>query len=187
MNNRPASSSPWFNPIPKHDFNVGYDFNHESQATKYFCKRVMQYWLQEYHMDGYRFDLAKGFTQKNTLGNTAAWGQYDAGRIAIWKDYSDFIRSVDPSAYIILEYFAENSEEKELANYGMMIWGNLNNNYNQTTMGYVSSSDLSWGYYGARGWNDPNLVTYMESHDEERLMYKNLQYGNSRALIMSKT
>lgn len=179
VNNRPAANSPWFNPIPKHDFNVGYDFNHESNATDYFSKRVMWYWLEEYRFDGFRFDLSKGFTQKNTLGNTAAWGQYDAGRIAIWKDYADHIWSVDPSAYVILEHFADNSEEKELANYGMMIWGNLNNNYNQTTMGYVSSSDLSWGYYGSRGWNDPNLVTYMESHDEERLMFKNLQFGNS--------
>ena len=29
------------------------------------------------------------------------------------------------------------------------------------------------------GGTVPNLVGYMESHDEERLMYKNLQFGNS--------
>ena len=39
-------------------------------------------------------------------------------------------------------------------------------------------SDFSWGFYNSRGWTEPNLVTYMESHDEERLMYKNLNFGN---------
>jgi len=60
----------------------------------------------------------------------------------------------------------------------MMLWGNANWNYAQASMGYESDSDFSWGYYGKRGWTQPNLVTYMESHDEERLMYKNLQCGN---------
>ena len=66
----------------------------------------------------------------------------------------------------------------------MMLWGNANNNYNEATMGYLPDSNFSYGYYGStaqggRGWNSPNLVTYMESHDEERLMYKNLTFGNS--------
>ena len=30
-----------------------------------------------------------------------------------------------------------------------------------------------------RGWINPYLVTYMESHDEERLMYKNIQLWKS--------
>ncbi len=74
INKRPSANSPFYNPIAKHDFNVGYDFNHESQATKAFTKRVVNFWITEYKIDGFRFDLSKGFTQKNTLGNTAAWG-----------------------------------------------------------------------------------------------------------------
>ena len=30
-----------------------------------------------------------------------------------------------------------------------------------------------------RLWNDPHLISYMESHDEERIMYKNITYGNT--------
>ena len=125
---------------------MGYDFNHESQYTKSFSKDVMKYWLTEYKVDGYRFDLSKGFTQVNTLGNTSLWGQYDASRIAIWKDYLDYIRSVDEDAIIILEHFASNSEEKELSNYGMLLWGNLNYYYHEATMGYTNSnfSDISY-------------------------------------------
>jgi len=178
-NNRPSSTSPYLNPIAKHDFSVGYDFNHESTYTKTYLKETVQYWLQEYKIDGFRFDLSKGFTQNNTLGNTGAWGNYDAGRIATLKDYADFVWSVNSNAYVILEHFADNSEEKELANYGALLWGNLNYNYAQNTMGWNSSTDISWMSYKARGWNNPHLIGYMESHDEERLMYKNLQFGNS--------
>ncbi len=59
----------------------------------------------------------------------------------------------------------------------MLLWGNLNHDYSEAAMGYQSS--LSWGSYKTRGWAYPHLITYMESHDEERLMYKNLMYGNS--------
>ena len=175
---KPAANSPWFNADATHPFNVGYDFNHESAFTKYFSKRVMEFWMQEYRIDGYRFDLSKGFTQRNNPNNVGAWGNYDQSRVDIWKDYYDFMKGIDASTYCILEHFADNSEEKVLSDYGMMLWGNLNHNYAEATMGYVSTSDFSWGYYKNRNWLNPNLVTYMESHDEERQMYKNLTFGN---------
>jgi hypothetical protein len=58
----------------------------------------------------------------------------------------------------------------------------MNYNYNEATMGYNTSdkSNFSWGSYQYRGWNKPHLITYMESHDEERLMFKNTSYGNSQ-------
>lgn len=176
-NNRPAENNLWFNPVPKHDFNVGYDFNHESTATKYYVDRVNAYWLSEFKFDGFRFDLSKGFTQTNTLGNTQQWGEYDQSRIDILERMANKLWEVDPDAYVILEHFAENDEEIVLSDFGMMLWGNMNYEYNEATMGY--QSDLTWGSYFARGWDDPHLVSYMESHDEERLMYKNMQYGNS--------
>lgn len=55
----------------------------------------------------------------------------------------------------------------------------MTDQYNQNTMGYGSGSEITGVYHGTRGWSVPNLVGYMESHDEERLMYKNLQFGNS--------
>lgn len=177
FNNRPAANNPWYNiQSPNPVFSWGYDFNHESQATKTFVDRVNRFWLTEYKFDGFRFDFTKGFT--NTPGDG---GAYDLSRISILKRMADKIWETDSAAYVILEHFADNYEERELAAYGMMLWGNSNYNYNEATMGWHSNSgsDFSWGYYGMRGWTKPNLVTYMESHDEERLMYKNLLYGNS--------
>ncbi|SNT34453.1 Por secretion system C-terminal sorting domain-containing protein [Ekhidna lutea] len=182
----PTSENPWFNTTPKHDFNVGYDMNHESQYTKDYVDRVVTYWLEEYNIDGYRFDLSKGFTQRNSLGNVSLWGQYDASRIAIWKRIADVIWAEDPSAYIILEHFAENREEKELSEYGMMLWGNMNHTYINAAKG--SSASLSQTYYVDRGWSDPHLISYMESHDEERLMWEvqkshGLNYSLERAKL----
>ena len=68
-NNKPAANNPWLNPDAKHPFNVGNDFNHESMATKDLVNRVTKYWLQEFHIDGYRWDLSKGFTQVNNPTN----------------------------------------------------------------------------------------------------------------------
>ncbi len=175
--NSPAANSPYFNQVPKHPFNVGYDFNHESAATQYFVDRVNRYWLEEFKFDGFRFDLSKGFTQFNSGGNVGLWGQYDQSRIDLLTRMADTIWASFPDAYVILEHFAENSEETVLSNYGMMLWGNMNHEYNEATMGY--SSNLSGATHISRGWNDLHLVSYMESHDEERLMYKNLQFGNS--------
>jgi len=180
-NNRPAPNNPFFNSIPKHDFNVGFDFNHESIATKKYISRALKFWLDEFRIDGYRFDLSKGFTQKNSLGNVSLWGQYDPSRINILNSYVDTIWSVNPKAYVILEHFADNSEEKTLSNRGFMLWGNSNYNYNEAAMGYFDSgkSDFSWISYKERGWSQPKVMGYMESHDEERLMYKCSQWGNT--------
>jgi hypothetical protein len=176
---QPTAESPWFNQIETHPFNVGYDFNHENQRTRQFCKRVLEHWLEEYHIDGYRFDLSKGFTQNNTLGNIGAWNAYDQSRVNILNDYHNHIQSTEPGAYTILEHLGDNSEEQVLANNGMMLWGKMTTQYEQASMGFTDNSDLTWGVYTSRGWSSPELISYGESHDEERINYKNQNFGNS--------
>lgn len=191
-NNRPAANNPWFNPVAKHAFNVGYDMNHEKMETRYFVSRVINHWLNEYKIDGFRWDLSKGFTQTQTCDNNGgncnvgAWSNYDASRVAIWKRYYDTMQVKAPGSYCILEHFADNNEEKELSDYGMMLWGNANNSYSQAAMGYTDQSDFSYGFANVRNWTNPYLITYMESHDEERLMTKNLLYGNSSGSYNAK-
>ncbi len=178
-NNRPAANNPWFNVTsPNTAYSWGNDFNHESQATKDFVDSVTKYWMTEYKIDGFRFDFAKGFT--NTSGEGTP---YDASRIAILKRMADKIWEVNSKAIVILELFADNNEEKELTSYGngMLVWGNANYNFCEAAMGYNESgkSDFNWASYQKRGFTKPGLVAYMESHDEERQMFKTLTYGNS--------
>src|SRR4051812_1668865 len=178
-NNRPSSNSPWFNPVAPHAaISFGYDFNHESDATKYFVDRVVEHWLLDYKFDGFRFDFTKGFTQKVTTTD-AALSAYDSSRVRILKRIQDSIQSKSPNAYMIIEHLAENSEGKDLVALGMMPWGNMNYNFNEATMGWVGTSNFEWAIHEKRGFSQPLLISYMESHDEERLMYKNIKYGNS--------
>lgn len=177
--NKPASNSPWYNVDAKHPYNVGFDFNHESPATKYFVKAAIKHWMQQYKIDGFRFDLSKGFTQNFTTGD-GPFAAYDASRVAIWKDYNNFIKSIDPNFYVILEHFADASEEKVLAEDGMMFWANINHNMNEATMGWLNDSDFSWGFFNKHNFaKSENLIAYIESHDEERLTYKNINFGNA--------
>lgn len=174
---RPSADSPYFNQQATHPYSVFFDFNHESPDTKAFVDRVCKFWLQEYKIDGFRFDLSKGFTQKNTGNDVAAWGAYDASRIAIWKRIYDQIRQTDPTAYVILEHFADGTEETELANYGMMLWGNHNGDFRSATRS--GQGDFSGLSYQKRNFQKPNLVGYTESHDEERLVYDMKQNGQA--------
>jgi 1,4-alpha-glucan branching enzyme len=174
---RPLAENPWFNVEPKHPFNVGYDFNHESKYTQFLVDTVNHYWLNEFKFDGYRFDLSKGFTQRNSGTDVAGWSAYDASRITLLKRMYDAIRSYDQDAYLILEHFADNTEEKELADYGFLLWGNMNGAGRAQSKGDAASFSNAW--HRNRNWNDPHLVAYLESHDEERLMYEALTFGRS--------
>jgi glycosidase len=176
---KPAVNNPWFNTDARHPFNVGYDINHESQATKDFVDRVVEHWLANYRIDGFRWDLSKGFTQVNNPNDVTAWSRYDASRIAIWKRIYNTMQVYSAGSYCILEHFADNNEETELSDYGMLLWGNLNFNFNEATMGFIPSSNFENGIHTKRNWRKPHLVTYQESHDEERLMFKNNSFGNS--------
>ncbi|HEX7071435.1 MAG TPA: alpha-amylase family glycosyl hydrolase, partial [Rhodothermales bacterium] len=184
-----TDDNPWVNREARHPFNVFNDINHESTGTRYFLDRANEYWLTEFNVDGFRYDLSKGFTQ-TFYASVNAWGQYDAGRVATLKRMADAVWSVKPNAYIILEHFGGLQEERELTEYrtgeglpGMMVWSNMNRAYSQSAMGYLSDtgfvSDLGPTYYRNRGFNVPNVVTYMESHDEQWLMYRNRAYGPS--------
>ncbi len=180
---QPTADNPWYNQTCPHEpWCWGYDFDHKSSFTVELMNKVNEFWLTEFRVDGFRFDFTKGFTNVQTGGQ--GW-DYDAQRIAILKNYADHIWSVNPNAYVILEHFTANPEEKELAEYranegmGMMVWGNMTGAYGDASMGWIPNSNFSRVSHKQRGWTVPHLIGYMESHDEERMMYKNLNNGNS--------
>ena len=171
-----SSQNPWFNETcahPSEGLCFGQDFNHESPETRAFVDRVLAWWLTEFNVDGFRFDLTKGLTNNNSGSN------YDADRIAIIKRMLDRMWDVKPNAYAILEHWTGQTEERALAEHGAMVWTNVNNAFMQSTMGYLESSDFRGMYFGRRGWTLPHVVSYMESHDEERVMFKAVQFGNA--------
>jgi len=168
--NEPAANSPWFNQQAPHPYSVGYDFNHDSKYTRAFVDTVNQYWVNEYHFDGYRFDLSKGFTQTYSGDDVGKWGQYDPDRISNLSRMNKVIENNNPETYVILEHFAVKEEEDVLGNLGMLMWRNSHGDFEGALKG--NKSDISSA-------SSITHVAYMESHDEERQMYAMLNSGNS--------
>lgn len=184
----PATDNPYFNTVAKHSYSVGSDFNHSSQLTKNYVKRVIKHWIQEYKIDGYRWDLTKGFTQACSGGDDSCTNAYQADRVAILKDYADYSWSLDPTHYAIFEHLGSASEEQQWANYrinetpskGVMMWGEMTHAYTQLIEGFPQNADISAMNFNnsAHGFTARRLIGYPESHDKERLMYSALAYGN---------
>ncbi len=65
-NNKTASNNPWFNVDAPHPYSVFHDWNHEFELTREHVKKSLRYLIEEYRVDGFRFDLTKGFTNKNS-------------------------------------------------------------------------------------------------------------------------
>ena len=181
----PNEVNPYFNTIATHSYSVYSDFNHQAEITQRFTKRVIKHWIEEYKIDGFRWDLTKGFTQNCGPNDDTCTNDYRADRVAILKEYADYSWSLDPNHYVIFEHLGGDTEESEWANYklnegkGIMMWGKMTNPYNQLSMGFSSDANIERMRPESRGFNGKRLVGYTESHDEERLMYRNLQYGNS--------
>ncbi len=161
-----AANNPWFNVAPAHPYNVFHDMNHENPMVKEHVKKSLGYLLEEYNVDGFRFDLSKGFTQKKTDPDVAAWGRYDQSRVDILKGYADHIWSVDKDAVVIFEHLSDWDEEKVLAEHGIQLWRNVSHEYRTAVSG--GSGNFSNMYS-----NSPfgGFVGYMESHDEERICH----------------
>lgn len=181
----PTAENPYFNTTAKHSYSVGEDFNHTALLTKNYVKRVVKQWIQEYKIDGLRWDLTKGFTQNCTAGDENCTNAYQQDRVDVLREYADYSWSLDPTHYAIFEHLGINTEEQQWANYrlaeapskGVMMWGKMTDNYNELSMGYPAN--ISGMTSTSRGFTANRLMGYAESHDEERLMYKNLQFGNS--------
>ena len=181
----PSVDNPYFNYEATHSYGVGADFNHGSNLTKAYTKRVIKHWIEEFKIDGFRWDLTKGFTQNCTSGDDSCTGNYQSDRVAVLKEYADYSWSLDPDHYVIFEHLGGQQEQKEWADYridegkGIMLWGKTTSPYNQLTMGYGSNSNFSGIGHNSQNFIGKRLVGYAESHDEERLMYNNLQNGAS--------
>ena len=180
-----SEENPYLNEVAKHSYSVFEDFNHQSYLTQYYTKRVIKHWVEEFKIDGFRWDLTKGFTQNCNAGDDGCTNAYQQDRVDVLKSYADYSWSLDPDHYVIFEHLGGSSEEQQWANYrlneekGIMMWGKVNNPYYQLLMGYGSDSNFGGIGHESRGFQGKRLLGYFESHDEERIMYKALQYGNN--------
>ena len=156
--------NPWFNVNAPHGDNVYEDWNHDFEPAHNMFIRVLQYWLTEYKVDGFRLDLSHGLcgTQAGTSVRNI-------------KDYYEKgVKAIAPDAYMILEHWGNNcdNDRKELIKEGMLCWDNTTQAYYQTAMGWLKDGD---SFSNA---NRDGYVSYCESHDEERAFFKAKEWGD---------
>ncbi len=180
----PSSENPYFNTVARHSYSVGEDFNHASTLTRNYVKQTIKHWITEYKIDGFRWDLTKGFTQNCTASDQTCTNARQQDRIDVLKEYADYSWSLDNNHYVIFEHLGGDSEEQEWANYrigegkGIMMWGELFTQYKELALGF-SGQSISRMSHTNRGFTGKRLLGYPESHDKDRLMYEAITYGNT--------
>ncbi|WP_338732751.1 alpha-amylase family glycosyl hydrolase [Mangrovimonas cancribranchiae] len=179
----PSSENPYFNQTPRHSYNVGNDFNHQESRTQYYVQRVVKHWIEEFNIDGFRWDLTKGFTQNCSESDEGCTNSYQQDRVDVLKSYADYSWSLDPDHYVIFEHLGGTSEEQQWANYrinegkGIMMWKEIWNDYKNLAQG--NSGNINAMGNVANGFTEKRALGYPESHDKDRIMYEMLQFGNS--------
>jgi len=181
----PNSENPYFNTIATHTYSVGNDFNHSNQITKDYTKRVIKHWIEEFNIDGFRWDLTKGFTQNCTSGDENCTNGYQQDRVDVLREYVDYSWSLDPYHYAIFEHLGSDSEEQQWANYrigetipkGVMMWKEMWNDYKN--LGNGSAANISGMGSNEHGFTMKRALGYPESHDKDRVMYEMVTFGAS--------
>ena len=180
---RTTTENPYINLTPKHSYNVGSDLNHFRETgpggnlTNTYAIRTIQYWINEFKIDGYRWDLTKGFTNSCAANDESCTNGYQADRVAKMKWYADNQWTADPNSLVIFEHLGVGgsaNEEVEWANYnrsgntkGIMQWRKMTDPYANLLKG--NYADIT----GVAD-NSNRFIGYAESHDEERVVYKAL-------------
>lgn len=181
----PSTENPYFNTTAKHSYSVGEDFNHQLPRTQNYVKRVVEHWITEFKIDGFRWDLTKGFTQECTSGDDSCTNKVQQDRVDILKKYADYSWSLDNTHYVIFEHLGSDTEEQEWANYrigdaipkGVMMWSEMYESYKNLAQGQTSGINFDRMGNKAKGFTAKRNLGYAESHDKDRIMYEMTQFG----------
>ena len=96
----------------------------------------------KYKVDGFRFDFTKGIGN-NYKSSSDAWGSlYDKERINLLKQIADNVWSNNSNGIVIMEHLAEDREDRELADYGILLWANANFNFSEASWDIMAEITL---------------------------------------------
>ena len=177
------STGPGENGAP-HDYSVLNDWNQDHPLVQQQWTDVIKYWLTEYNFDGFRFDLVKGLGTNASYSGTGSLGErtnrYNESRVIEMAYLNGVMQEVKEGSYCINENLAGAQEEIAMGNDGELNWANVNYAGCQFAMGYPEGCDMNRFYApldGNRPWG--STVSYLESHDEDRMAWKQDKYGIS--------
>lgn len=168
-----TGSNPFYNAVAPHAYSVLNDWNQGYPLVELQWKDVLQYWLKEYNVDGFRFDLVKGLGNNDSYANNgdAATNAYNQSRIDRMIRLHSYMKEIKSSAIFINEDLATAQEENAMAADGQLNWANVNTEGRNYAAGLSSNSGLNRMWANDDSRTPGSTVAYLESHDEERLGY----------------
>ncbi|HEX6290550.1 MAG TPA: alpha-amylase family glycosyl hydrolase [Herpetosiphonaceae bacterium] len=164
----PYGQSPWYGDNDMSEPNrFGFPkLDHTRPATKDFVRDVQNYWINEYHIDGFRYDYTLG------IGYNMEHGVSYLAHAA---------RQTMPNLYLIAEQSPEKPE---------IVRDNSLSGAWHVRFSYMARALLRQGQYLDWSWDNADLwptlldaqregyehpaqmVNYLESHDEPRIVYE---------------
>lgn len=166
------ASNPFYNATAPHNWSVLNDWKQENPLVQQQWKDVIAYWLTEYKVDGFRFDLVKGLGVGATSGAYGSTDGYNAKRIENMKKIHKYVTDVNPKAIHINELLGDSKEEVEYGKDGQYNWNNQNWLSGAFAAGLPNIAEkLNYFSSSACGRYGRSNISYAESHDEERLGY----------------
>ena len=173
--------NPYYNLNAPHAYSVLNDWNQGTAQVQEQWADVLRYWMTEYKFDGFRFDLVKGLGLNSSYPNSGDSGtnQYNQSRVEEMLSLQAVMMEVNPEAIFINENLATAKEENEMSNTSYERWGNMQMNWAninhaacQFAKGSSSDSDMNRLYAVQDGRTWGSTISYLESHDEQRLAYE---------------
>ncbi|MEZ3520086.1 MAG: hypothetical protein K1V78_01095 [Muribaculaceae bacterium] len=166
------NSNPFYNKVAPHDYSVLNDWNQGNALVQQQWTDALVYWLEEYNVDGFRFDLVKGLGDNDSYSSGTE--AYNASRVNRMKRLHSVIKSVKPNGIHINEDLAGAKEEIELGEDRQLQWANINDASCQYAMGWDNGAMGMNQFFSRNQGNRPwgSTVSYAESHDEQRMGYK---------------
>lgn len=180
----PIAENPFYNATAPHAYSVLNDWKQEHPLVERQWIDALTYWLTAFNADGFRFDLVKGLGDSNSYhatynASTNSWSgvtdqntnDYNQSRIDRMIRLHAAMEAVKPGAYFINEDLAGAEEENAMAANGQTNWANINTPSTNYELGITGNANLNRFYApdDSRLWG--STVSYMESHDEERIAY----------------
>ena len=163
------------------------DFDHYKPATQQFVDRVNKFWMQEYHVDGFRFDYTRGYDQTSETGN-----------LNLLNRMATVAHLNNPNAYLIAEHLPQ--DPKVATNTQMDAeWHDTFHDQMKANLREGSFEGRAYGDlantaraidFALDGFTAPTqVINYLESHDEQRVIWEvqtNPNIGYDLALQKSR-
>jgi 1,4-alpha-glucan branching enzyme len=170
----PIEDSPWYGKGLGKVNEFGFPkLDYTKAATQDFSRRVIEYWLREFHVDGYRLDYCVGIGCEDGMGVA---------------HLSASARVIRPDAYLIGEYSPE--EPEHVAPCGLDAAWHVIGRYRLIAIlreGQLNEHDWTdfegvarFADAAAEGYSrTTEMVNFLESHDEERVVKDVMDVGST--------